>query len=144
HGTGKRDYVPAMARAALAAGADGLLIEAHPEPDRALSDGAQSLGFAAFEKLLASLRRPAEALGGRINWGALPQGGGAGGRWAGGGGGGGAARPTGARMLVVGLADARPPLHSRPPYPIKTIRYHSLRGSKSASTAPRSLTTTKP
>src|SRR6476660_8114714 len=57
HGTGKRDYVPAMALAALAAGADGLLIEIHPEPDRALSDGAQSLDFAAFEKLLASLRR---------------------------------------------------------------------------------------
>src|SRR5262245_1744419 len=45
HGTGKRDYVPAMALAALAAGADGLLIEVHPEPDKALSDGAQSLDF---------------------------------------------------------------------------------------------------
>ena len=41
HGTGKRDYVPPMALAALAAGADGLLIEVHPEPDRALSDGAR-------------------------------------------------------------------------------------------------------
>jgi 3-deoxy-7-phosphoheptulonate synthase len=67
HGTGKRDYVPAMARAALAAGADGLLIEVHPEPDRALSDGAQSLDFAGFERLLASLRRLAEPLGRRIN-----------------------------------------------------------------------------
>ncbi len=63
HGTGKRDYVPAMARAALAAGADGLLIEVHPNPDRALSDGAQSLDFAAFSKLLESLRRLAEPLG---------------------------------------------------------------------------------
>src|SRR5262249_59981266 len=63
HGTGKRDYVPAMARAALAAGADGLLIEAHPEPDRALSDGAQSLDFAAFEKLLDRLRTMAALLG---------------------------------------------------------------------------------
>jgi 3-deoxy-7-phosphoheptulonate synthase len=62
HGTGKRDYVPAMARAALAAGADGLLIEIHPTPDKALSDGAQSLDFAAFSRLLASLRRLAEPL----------------------------------------------------------------------------------
>ena len=67
HGTGKRDYVPAMALAALAAGADGLLIEIHPEPDRALSDGAQSLNFAAFEKLLESLRRLAEPLGRKLN-----------------------------------------------------------------------------
>src|SRR5436853_2875635 len=63
HGTGKRDYVPAMALAGLAAGADGLLIEVHPEPDRALSDGAQSLDFAAFEKLLERLKGLAEAFG---------------------------------------------------------------------------------
>jgi 3-deoxy-7-phosphoheptulonate synthase len=67
HGTGKRDYVPAMALAALAAGADGLLIEVHPDPDRALSDGAQSLDFAGFSKLLESLRRLAEPLGRTIN-----------------------------------------------------------------------------
>ncbi len=67
HGTGKRDYVPAMARASLAAGADGLLIEIHPDPDHALSDGAQSLTFAAFEDLLASLRRLAEPLGKVLN-----------------------------------------------------------------------------
>jgi 3-deoxy-7-phosphoheptulonate synthase len=67
HGTGKRDYVPAMARAALAAGADGLLIEVHPNPDRALSDGAQSLDFTAFKELLASLRRLAETLDRPIN-----------------------------------------------------------------------------
>jgi 3-deoxy-7-phosphoheptulonate synthase len=67
HGTGKRAYVPAMALAALAAGADGLLIEIHPEPDRALSDGAQSLDFAGFAKLLDSLRRLAEPLGKTIN-----------------------------------------------------------------------------
>ncbi len=67
HGTGKRDYVPAMARAALAAGADGLLIEIHPNPDRALSDGAQSLDFAAFSKLMESLRRLAEPLGVTLN-----------------------------------------------------------------------------
>jgi 3-deoxy-7-phosphoheptulonate synthase len=63
HGTGKRAYVPAMALAGLAAGADGLLIEAHPEPDKALSDGAQSLDFAGTEKLLDRLRQLAAVLG---------------------------------------------------------------------------------
>jgi 3-deoxy-7-phosphoheptulonate synthase len=67
HGTGKRDYVPPMALASLAAGADGLLIEVHPDPDHALSDGAQSLNFAGFEKLLESLKRLAEPLGRRMN-----------------------------------------------------------------------------
>jgi 3-deoxy-7-phosphoheptulonate synthase len=67
HGTGKRDYVPAMALAGLAAGADGLLIEVHPDPDHAMSDGAQSLTFAAFAKLLESLRRLAEPLVRQIN-----------------------------------------------------------------------------
>jgi 3-deoxy-7-phosphoheptulonate synthase len=67
HGTGKRDYVPAMALAALAAGADGLLIEVHPDPDRAMSDGAQSLDFAGFVKLMGQLRRLAEPLGLVIN-----------------------------------------------------------------------------
>jgi 3-deoxy-7-phosphoheptulonate synthase len=63
HGTGKRDYVPAMALAALAAGADGLLIEVHPDPDHALSDGAQSLDFERFDSLLGQLRALAPALG---------------------------------------------------------------------------------
>jgi 3-deoxy-7-phosphoheptulonate synthase len=63
HGTGKRDYVPPMALAALAAGADGLLIEVHPQPDRALSDGAQTIDFAVFDKLLEALKRLAEPLG---------------------------------------------------------------------------------
>ncbi len=67
HGTGKRDYVPAMSLAALAAGADGLLIEVHPDPDRAQSDGAQSLDFATFAQLLAGLRGLAEPLGKKIN-----------------------------------------------------------------------------
>jgi 3-deoxy-7-phosphoheptulonate synthase len=62
HGTGKRDYVPPMALAALAAGADGLLVEIHPDPARALSDGAQSLDFPAFERLLEGLRRLAQPL----------------------------------------------------------------------------------
>ena len=63
HGTGKRAYVPAMALAGLAAGADGLLIEAHPDPEHALSDGAQSLDFAGLEKLLEQLRKLAPVLG---------------------------------------------------------------------------------
>ena len=63
HATGRRDYVPAMALAGLAAGAHGLMVEVHPEPDKALSDGAQSLDFAGFDKLLADLKRLAETLG---------------------------------------------------------------------------------
>jgi 3-deoxy-7-phosphoheptulonate synthase len=63
HGTGKRDYVPPMALAALAAGADGLLIEVHPDPDRARSDGAQTLDFDRFEKLLTQLAALAGPLG---------------------------------------------------------------------------------
>ena len=63
HGTGKRAYVPAMALASLAAGADGLLLEAHPEPDHAMSDGAQSLDFAALDALLARLKALAPAFG---------------------------------------------------------------------------------
>jgi 3-deoxy-7-phosphoheptulonate synthase len=63
HGTGKRDYVPPMALAALASGADGLLIEVHPSPDQALSDGAQSLDFDRFERLLAQLAALANPLG---------------------------------------------------------------------------------
>jgi 3-deoxy-7-phosphoheptulonate synthase len=66
HGTGKRAYVPPMALAALAAGADGLLIEVHPDPDHALSDGAQSLDFVGFEKLFGQLKTLAEALGRKI------------------------------------------------------------------------------
>ncbi len=63
HGTGRRDYVPPMALAALAAGADGLLIEVHPDPDHARSDGAQTLDFARFERLLGQLEALAGPLG---------------------------------------------------------------------------------
>jgi 3-deoxy-7-phosphoheptulonate synthase len=63
HGTGRRDKVPPMARAALAAGADGLLIEVHNDPERALSDGAQSLYPAQFEQLMKELRMIAPAVG---------------------------------------------------------------------------------
>jgi len=66
HGTGRRDKVPPMARAAVAAGADGLLIEVHNDPDHALSDGAQSLDPGAFTQLMAELRIIAPAIGRRM------------------------------------------------------------------------------
>jgi 3-deoxy-7-phosphoheptulonate synthase len=66
HGTGRRDKVPPMGRAAVAAGADGLLIEVHHQPDKALSDGAQSLHPEQFRKLMDELRIIAPAVGRRI------------------------------------------------------------------------------
>jgi 3-deoxy-7-phosphoheptulonate synthase len=63
HGTGKRDKVAPMARAAVAAGADGLIIEVHCDPDKAWSDGAQSLYPAQFDRLMAELRILAPAIG---------------------------------------------------------------------------------
>jgi 3-deoxy-7-phosphoheptulonate synthase len=62
HGTGRRDKVVPMARAAVAAGADGLLVEVHPDPDRALSDGAQSLRPEQFVELMRQLRMIAPAV----------------------------------------------------------------------------------
>src|ERR1700678_4380478 len=66
HGVGRRDTVPPMAKAALAAGADGLLMEMHPNPDKAISDGAQSLFPDQFEKLVEELRIIAPAVGRKI------------------------------------------------------------------------------
>ena len=66
HGTGRRDMVPAMARASVAAGCDGLLMEVHPNPDKAVSDGAQSLFPQQFEKLMDELRIIATAVGRNI------------------------------------------------------------------------------
>src|SRR5712691_1336499 len=66
HGTGRRDKVAPMARAALAAGADGLLMEVHPDPDHARSDGAQSLEPTQFAQLMGELRIVAPAIGRRI------------------------------------------------------------------------------
>ena len=63
HATGRRDKVAPMARAAVAAGADGLIIEVHPDPDRALSDGAQSMFPSQFDRLMAELRIIAPAIG---------------------------------------------------------------------------------
>ena len=66
HGTGHRDMVTPMARAAVAAGADGLLVEVHPSPDRALSDGAQSLYPSQFDLMMKETRLIAEAIGRRV------------------------------------------------------------------------------
>ena len=66
HGTGHRDMVTPMARAAVAAGADGLLVEVHPSPDRALSDGAQSLYPTQFDSMMKETRLIAEAIGRRV------------------------------------------------------------------------------
>ena len=62
HATGRRDMVSSMARAAIAAGADGIMVEVHPDPDRALSDGAQSLTFELFEEMMGELVRVADAV----------------------------------------------------------------------------------
>ncbi len=66
HGTGRRDKVLPMARAAVAAGADGLIVEVHPDPDHAMSDGAQSLRPQQFTELMEQLRRLAPAVGSTI------------------------------------------------------------------------------
>jgi len=63
HGTGHTYLVPEMASAAVAAGADGLIIEVHPDPECALSDGFQCLNFQQFEETIARCRRVAEAVG---------------------------------------------------------------------------------
>jgi 3-deoxy-7-phosphoheptulonate synthase len=63
HGTGKWELVAAMSKAAVAAGADGLIIEVHPHPSLALSDGAQSLKPESFSQLMAELRAVAQAVG---------------------------------------------------------------------------------
>ena len=63
HGTGKASLVATMARAAVAAGADGLMVEIHPNPEKALSDGFQALTPAAFRNLIIDCRKVAAALG---------------------------------------------------------------------------------
>lgn len=63
HGTGRASLVPALTRASLAVGADGVLIEVHPDPARAVKDGAQSLTLEAFRELMLSLRPLAEVMG---------------------------------------------------------------------------------
>jgi 3-deoxy-7-phosphoheptulonate synthase len=66
HAAGHSAYVPSIARAAIAAGADGLLVEVHPNPEEALVDGLQSLSIPAFERMMAELRPIAEAVGRHI------------------------------------------------------------------------------
>jgi 3-deoxy-7-phosphoheptulonate synthase len=66
HGTGKQSLIAAMSRAAVAVGADGLIIEVHPCPERALSDGPQSLDFAAFEKVMRGLSDPLRGVSGLV------------------------------------------------------------------------------
>jgi 3-deoxy-7-phosphoheptulonate synthase len=63
HGTGRRDKVTPLARAAVAAGADGILVEVHPRPDQALSDGAQSLEPEQFRQLMSEVQVIAQAIG---------------------------------------------------------------------------------
>lgn len=62
HGTGYREYVPAMSKAAVAAGADALLLEVHPDPDNAASDGRQTIDLETFEQLMRDLHRIAAAV----------------------------------------------------------------------------------
>ena len=63
HGTGQRSLVAPMARAAVACGADGLIVEVHPQPDRALSDGPQSLTPAMLEAMMGEVEAVARAVG---------------------------------------------------------------------------------
>lgn len=63
HATGRRDLVPGVSKAALAAGADGLIVEVHPNPAVALSDGPQSMTFTGFEEMMGELEQPARMLG---------------------------------------------------------------------------------
>jgi len=63
HGIGIREYIPAMAKAAVACGADGLLIEVHPKPEEALSDGPQSLLPLQFAQMMRELKQVAQAVG---------------------------------------------------------------------------------
>jgi 3-deoxy-7-phosphoheptulonate synthase len=63
HSTGRWEYVTAVARAGIAAGADGLIVEVHPKPEEALSDGAQSLKPDKFARLVIEVQKVAEAVG---------------------------------------------------------------------------------
>lgn len=73
HGAGRRDMVAPLARAAVATGADGLIVEVHCDPDHALSDGAQSMFPAQFDRLMAELRIIAPAIGRSICLEATPR-----------------------------------------------------------------------
>lgn len=66
HATGRRDLVIPASRASIAAGADGLIVEVHPEPEKALSDGAQSITVDEFSELIKEVRKIAEAVGRKL------------------------------------------------------------------------------
>ncbi len=67
HGTGRRELVAPLSRAAIAAGADGLMIEVHPNPDKAIKDGPQSITLPQFQKMMPSLARVADAVERRLS-----------------------------------------------------------------------------
>ena len=71
HGTGKWYLVPSMMLAAVAAGADGLIVEVHPNPDHALSDGAQSLTFENFAAAMPGVASVARAVGRSVKGGTV-------------------------------------------------------------------------
>jgi 3-deoxy-7-phosphoheptulonate synthase len=62
HATGKRSLISATAKAAVAVGADGVIVEVHPEPEEAWSDGAQSLTFDLFSEMMRNLQAPIRAI----------------------------------------------------------------------------------
>ena len=66
HGTGHANLVTSMAAASVAAGADGIIVEVHPDPKRAASDGAQTLDVPAFERMMDTCRRVAGAVDRRL------------------------------------------------------------------------------
>ncbi len=66
HGVGVREYIPTMCNASVAAGADGLIVEVHPCPEKAFSDGPQSLLPAQFDKMMNELKAVAKAVGREI------------------------------------------------------------------------------
>ncbi len=76
HAAGLREFVPQLALAGIAAGADGLIVEVHPDPDKAVSDGRQSLTIEAFGQMMAQLKPVAQALGRDVHTGSdgLPSG----------------------------------------------------------------------
>jgi 3-deoxy-7-phosphoheptulonate synthase len=67
HGTGRRSLIASVSRAAIAVGADGLIVEVHPCPERALSDGPQSLDFAGFEEMMRGLDDPMRSIAPRMS-----------------------------------------------------------------------------
>src|SRR6187402_2039605 len=72
HATGRRSIIPACAKAAIAVGADGVIVDVHPEPEKAWSDGAQSLTFDGFSEMMTNLMRPCRGVFSKTAAGLLP------------------------------------------------------------------------